>query len=111
MFVWQVPPSPVCQIEAEKRICDRKTEDQPQPPNLADEQIAALIATARQVAIDMMAEIVRRVLDAALIDDRAERLVAIAEVASATTSSGSTAPRTETAALRGAACAAESGPL
>ena len=81
MFVWQVPPSPVCQIEAGKRMCDRKTEDQPQPPNLADEQIAALIATARQVAIDMMAEIVRRVLDAALIDDRAERLAAIAEVA------------------------------
>jgi len=51
------------------------------PATLADEQIAALIATARQVAIDMMAEIVRRVLDAALIDDRAERLAAIAEVA------------------------------
>jgi hypothetical protein len=62
-------------------MCDqRKTEDPRPPTEPTAEQIAALIGIARQAAIDQMAEIVRRVLDAALIDDRAERLQAIAKV-------------------------------
>ena len=39
-----------------------------------------LIGIARAAALEQMVEIVNRVLDAALIDDRAERLAAIAEV-------------------------------
>jgi hypothetical protein len=53
----------------------------------------------------------RRVLDAALIDDRAARLAAIAAVCVRYDLERRRHLRTETAALRGAACAAESGPL
>jgi hypothetical protein len=62
-------------------MCEcRKQPEQGPPPDLSDEEAKALIGIARQVAIDQMAEIVRRVLDAALIDDRTERLQAIAAV-------------------------------
>lgn len=63
-------------------MCERKTEDPPQPlpEGLSDEQVKSLIALTRSVVLATAGEVLRDVLVAIEIDDRQQRLDAVAAI-------------------------------
>jgi len=63
-------------------MCDKRKPDQdpPQPLDPTDEQIATLIAIARETAATAVFEILADVWQAILIDDRDQRLRAVATI-------------------------------